>query len=145
MWGAARHDRDQKLLRVGAARVRYAWPLYLTLAVFLPVFLDAIFFGGLSLALRKAGMNADASRSLPLLLALSLVALAFFIRWRQMRRVRSLLRSHGYLICLRCHYPISSDEERGRCPECSEWYQTADVITAWQEWESLQSTPVHGA
>ena len=90
---------------------------------------------------RAAGLENIANLLAPLCIA----ALAFMVRWRQLRRIRFLLSRHGYLICLRCHYPLSSDEEQGRCPECSVYFQTADVVTAWQEWESLQSTPVHGA
>lgn len=144
MWGAEPRNRQLRVYRQHAARVRYPAVLWVILGLFLVVMADLLVGGLLSAALRRAKLDAEASRSLPLFVAMALVGLAFFIRWRQMRKVRFLLAQHGYLICLRCHYPISSEDERGRCPECSEWYQTADVITAWQEWESLQSTPVHG-
>lgn len=144
MWGRARSQRDLRALRPRAASVRYPLVLWILLAVFLVVAADAIFGGLLGRGLRRTGMNFDAARSLTYLIAMAIVGLAFLVRWRQMRRVRRLLARHGYLLCVKCHYPLSSEDERGRCPECSQWYQTADVITAWQEWESLQSTPVHG-
>ncbi len=144
MWGQQPDRAERRMLRIGAARVRYGWPLYVALCLFLIALADAWLIGWGSHALRGLGMNSEASRSFPTLVALSVVPIAFMVRWNQIRRVRQLLASHGYLICLKCHYPISSDLDQGRCPECSEDYQTADVITAWQEWESLQSRPVHG-
>jgi len=71
---------------------------------------------------------------LPVLVIFCLSHVARWGKWWDKFRHREAekhLRPHGGLICLRCHYPLTSLPPEGRCPECGLEFEAADVVRRW--------------
>lgn len=60
------------------------------------------------------------------------ISVALFLLVRGLRLWKPLIE-HSCRLCLRCHYPLPENVERGRCPECGLDYELADTVAAWRK------------
>lgn len=60
------------------------------------------------------------------------IGVALFMLVRGLRLWRPLI-DHNCRLCLRCHYPLPEDAERGTCPECGLDYELKETVAAWRK------------
>lgn len=61
------------------------------------------------------------------LVAAGLMGSVGYVAARESRRI---LQKHGWLLCLRCCYPL--DERVSRCPECGQAFDARQVRRIWE-------------
>jgi hypothetical protein len=56
-----------------------------------------------------------------------------YVFWRA-RRIRRLVETHMFLLCLQCGYPLHGLGPNGQCPECGAQYEFGHVENEWKRW-----------
>ncbi|HYD00567.1 MAG TPA: hypothetical protein VEB22_05020 [Phycisphaerales bacterium] len=64
----------------------------------------------------------------PLFVAVACLA----IQRLALRSRRRRLRSHEYMLCPGCEYPLPVGAASGLCPECGRPFERGEVITTWK-------------
>jgi hypothetical protein len=125
------HLAVQRVLAMRPARdtPRRMWhELPLRFAFLLVPFATMLVLAAISLAGWSAAIGDFTMASLSLLIGLLLSAAEPGVT---RARVIRLLTPHRGCVCLHCHYPLTSLEPTGLCPECATYYNKNDVAAAW--------------
>src|SRR5262245_57761516 len=75
-----------------------------------------------------------------MVLCVILVAAAVCLRWAHWRvaqRLRRVLQSHSYHVCLGCGYTLNPEHAGRPCPECG---RTVDLVECTREWRKFLPT-----